>query len=440
VRVAVFGLGYVGCVTAAGLASRGHHVTGVDVTESKVAAINAGESPVIEPGLVDLIKTQVEAERLHAVTDGEAAVTDADVILICVGTPSARNGSLGTAAVLRVAATVGRALAPPVRRRRQVVVIRSTVLPGTCEELILPAIAANSGLLPGLDFGFAVNPEFLREGSSLDDFANPVKTVIGEYDQASGDVIERLYSGATGVVIRTSVRSAELAKYVDNAYHALKISFANEIGAICQAFDLDSHEVLRGFFADTKLNISAAYLQPGYAFGGSCLPKDLRALLYAARRRDVELPLLENILVSNEKVVARVVETVVALGHRRIGVFGLTFKSGTDDLRDSPYVELSERLLGKGFDLRIYDPAVSMARLVGANREFIDERIPHLSRLLAETAEEVFGHGDVCIVAGTAGDTIRALAASNGRVIVDLVRLPDAAERRGDPAYVGVAW
>jgi GDP-mannose 6-dehydrogenase len=438
VKIAVFGLGYVGAVSAAAFASRGHEVTGVDTAQLKVDALNRAEPPVGEPGLAELVREMVEAGRLRAMNDGAAAAAECELSLVCVGTPSQPNGSLSASALERVMATIGEAL--PGRSSRHTVVVRSTMVPGTSEDVLIPILERASGLRAGSDFGFAVNPEFLREGTSLKDFADPVKTVIGQLTPESGDVVAALYEGFPGSVFRLPVRGAEMAKYVDNTFHALKITFANEIGNICRAFGLDSHGVMESFLADTKLNISTAYLKPGFAFGGSCLPKDLRALLYAARRRDLELPLLESILVSNEKSIARIVDTVIGLGCRRVGMFGLSFKPGTDDLRESPFVELGERLLGKGFDLRIYDPHISPAHLVGANREYVAEHIPHLSALLSDSVDEVLEHAEVCIVGAAREETVRALARANGRRVVDLVRLPDADTRRGGEGYVGVAW
>jgi len=438
VKIAVFGLGYVGCVSAAGFAVRGHIVVGVDTNPLKVRLIQAGESPVLESGLGELIAETVASGRLSATDDARAAVGASEISLVCVGTPSASTGDLDTGALERVASTIGEALASS--DHRHTVVIRSTMLPGTCEELVIPRLEDASGDRAGADFGVAVNPEFLREGSSVEDFNDPPKTVIGEVDEASGDAVASLYSGLPGPVFRVPLRVAEMIKYVDNAFHAVKIGFANEIGALCRALDLDSHDVMRIFRADTKLNISPAYLSPGFAFGGSCLPKDLRALLYSARHADLALPILENVLPSNERHLQRVVDLVIDLGHRRVGLFGLSFKPGTDDLRESPLVELAERLLGKGFDLKIYDPAVSLSRLVGANREYIERRIPHLSALLAESSEEVIRHAEVCIVGACTPETLEALARADGRHVVDLVRLPDASSRRQREDYLGVAW
>ena len=437
-KISVFGLGYVGCVSAAAFADRGHTVVGVDINPLKVRLIDAGQTPVLEAGLAESVAASVADGRLTATTDGVAAVRSTDVSLVCVGTPSTSSGGLSTDALERVAIVIAHGLAGV--DGRHTVVIRSTMLPGTCERLVVPLLEANSGRHAGEDFGVAVNPEFLREGTSLDDFENPPKTVIGAIDDASAEAVAALYDGVPGPVHRVSLRVAEMTKYTDNAFHALKVGFANEIGAACRAFGLDSHEVMRIFRSDTKLNISPAYLTPGFAFGGSCLPKDLRALLYAARHADVELPILQSVLPSNERHLQRTVDLVVEMGLRKIGLFGLSFKPGTDDLRESPLVELAERLLGKGFDLKIYDPAVSLSRLVGANREYIESRLPHLSALLADSSGEVMRHAEVCIIGSNTPEAVEALAQANGRRLVDLVRLPDAAERRGGEDYVGVAW
>ncbi len=437
-KIAVFGLGYVGCVTAAALADRGHDVVGVDVNPTKVRLIEAGQTPVLEPGLADLVAKTVAEGRLSATEDAAKALTDSTLSLVCVGTPSAPNGSLNTEALERVAKTIGRCL--DATNGRHTVVIRSTTLPGTCEGLLRPLLEEASGRRAGDAFGLAVNPEFLREGSSLTDFERPPKTVIGELDEASGAPVADLYADIPARLFRVSLRVAEMVKYVDNAFHALKIGFANEVGALAQSFGLDSYEVMEIMRADTKLNISPAYLTPGFAFGGSCLPKDLRALVHAARRSDLDVPLLESILVSNERHLQRTVDVIVGLGARRVGLFGLSFKPGTDDLRESALVELAERLLGKGFELKIYDPTVSLSRLMGANREYIEKRIPHLSALLAETPEEVFAHAEVCVLGAASPEAIAALADLDGRVVIDLARLPDASDRRGQAGYLGVAW
>ncbi|MEP6811372.1 MAG: nucleotide sugar dehydrogenase [Actinomycetota bacterium] len=436
-KVAIFGLGYVGTVSAAAFASLGHEVLGVDTSASKVAMLEAGRTPVVEPGLAELIATERAAGRLRATTDGASAAAASDLSLICVGTPSRQNGSLSTDAIERVAATIGQGMR--VREARHTVVLRSTSLPGTAEEVVAPIVARESGLEAGEGFGLAVNPEFLREGSSLSDFFAPAKTVIGELDKRSGSPVAELYTAIDAPVHRVALRVAEMVKYTDNAFHAVKIGFANEIGSICRAVGLDSYDVIDIFLSDTKLNISSAYLRPGFAFGGSCLPKDLRALVHAARRADLDLPLLESVLTSNERHLQRTLDAVVATGLRKIGLIGLSFKPGTDDLRESPLVELAERLLGKGFELRIYDPVVSYSTLVGANREYVEAHLPHLAKLLATSLDEVLEQSEVCVV-GARLPELSSWRPRDGQILVDLVRLEDAPALRGQDGYHGVAW
>jgi GDP-mannose 6-dehydrogenase len=437
-RVSVFGLGYVGCVSAACLASRGHEVIGVDVNPVKIDLVRAGRAPVVEERIGELTAEVVRAGRLRATDDVAEAVAGSEVSLVCVGTPSAANGSLSTGYLERVTEQIGDALAD--RGGRHTVVFRSTMLPGTCLEKLVPILEKTSGGTAGADFGVAVNPEFLREGSSVRDFFDPPKTVIGEFDAASGDVVAALYGGLPGEVFRVPIPVAEMTKYADNAFHGLKIGFANELGAVCRALGLDSHRVMDVFLADRKLNISPAYLRPGFAFGGSCLPKDLRGLVYAAHRADVSVPILAHVLPSNEEHLRRTVDLVERSGKRRVGLFGLSFKPGTDDLRESPLVELAERLFGKGYDLRIYDANVTLSRLLGANREYIEGRLPHLGQLLAGSVQEVLDHAEVCLVGCTDPAVLGALPRGDGRVLIDLVRLPDAEARRAEPGYVGLAW
>jgi GDP-mannose 6-dehydrogenase len=436
VKIAVFGLGYVGTVTAAALASLGHEVLGVDIDERKVATLRAGLTPVLEPGLAELVAGMTGSGLLTASTDGESAAAAADVSLICVGTPSAADGSLSTDAIGRVAATIGRGLARAEARRT--VVLRSTCLPGTTESVVGGVITKASGLVAGEGFGLAMNPEFLREGSSLADFRDPPKTVIGELDEASGDVVESLYASLSSPVFRVPIRVAEMVKYADNTYHAVKIAYANEIGVICRAFDVDSHAVMDVFKADRKLNISPAYLTPGFAFGGSCLPKDLRALVHAAGRADVDVPLLASVLPANERHLRRTLDTILASGKRSVAIVGLSFKPGTDDLRESPLVELAERLLGKGFELRIHDPVVTASKLVGANLRYVEEHLPHLSALLVDDLAAAVHDVEVVVVGAPFAGLEEALR--DDVLLIDLVRLPDADERRGRGGYVGAAW
>ncbi|GAA1013556.1 GDP-mannose 6-dehydrogenase [Acrocarpospora pleiomorpha] len=437
-KISVFGLGYVGCVSAACLAARGHQVVGVDVNPVKVELISAGKAPVVEERIGELTAEMVGSGALRATTDTATAIRETDISLVCVGTPSAPNGSLSTEYLERVADEIGAALRD--RPGRHTVVFRSTMLPGTCESLLVPILEKASGLIAGVDFGVAVNPEFLREGTSVRDFFDPPKTVIGELDPASGDMVADLYAGLPGQVFRVPIAVAEMTKYADNSYHGLKIAFANELGAICAALGLDSHRVMDVFLADTKLNVSPAYLRPGFAFGGSCLPKDLRGLVYAARRADVSVPLLSHVLPSNEEHLRRAFELVAVTGKRKVGLFGLSFKPGTDDLRESPLVELAERLLGKGYDLRIYDANVALSRLIGANRDYIEGRLPHLGDLLSNSVDDVMNHAEVCVVGCKDPAVLTALAGSGDRAIIDLVRLPDAEERRQRPGYVGLGW
>lgn len=434
VRIAVFGLGYVGMVSAACLADRGHRVVGVDVNPDKVALVESGQATMVEERISDLVAGAVGSGALTATTDAAEAVAQTDLALVCVGTPSSAAGGLSTEYLERVAEDIGAALPAD---RRYTVVIRSTMLPGTCEERIIPRLEAASGMTAGEGFGVCVNPEFLREGTSVRDFYDPPKTVIGEYDAVSGDILAGIYDGLPGPVFRVPIRVAEMTKYVDNSFHALKVGFANEIGAICKALGVDSHKVMDIFKADTKLNIAPTYLTPGMSFGGSCLPKDVRALAHLSRHRDVRVPIIEGILPSNEEHLARAYDLVAGSGKRRVGVFGLSFKSGTDDLRESPMVALSERLIGRGFELRIHDANVSLSRLLGANRAYIDAHIPHLSALLTESVEDVLAHAEICVVGTRDAAIVEALKARTDVPVVDLVRISSEGSANG---YSGIAW
>jgi GDP-mannose 6-dehydrogenase len=419
-RVSVFGLGYVGCVTGACLAKAGHQVLGVDVNPEKVALLNAAMSPVVEPGLGELLAQVVPAGRLRTTTSSEEAVAGSEIALICVGTPGGPSGQLDVRAVERVGHDIGRALREGTRS--YTVVCRSTVLPGTTEQVLVPALRAGAGGALS-SIRVAVNPEFMREGSSLRDFSHPPFTVVGSEDPETAERVRSLYAGVEAPFVHTSVRTAEALKYVTNAFHALKVCFANEIGDVCAAFAIDPHELMRIFLMDRKLNLSEAYLRPGFAFGGSCLPKDLRALLYAARAADVSLPLLSAALPSNEGQIRRGAEAVLETGRRRVGVVGLAFKPGTDDLRESPMVALVETLIGKGCDVRILDRNVSLARLMGANRRYIEEEIPHIASLMCESVEAVLAHAQVLVLGNADEDAARALAAAGpNHVIVDLTR------------------
>jgi len=395
-KISVFGLGYVGTVSAGCLAADGHEVIGVDPVAAKVDLINRGQSPIIEAEIGEILAANVKAKRLRATADPGQAIGESEVSLVCVGTPSQANGNLDLKFVRRTCEEIGEALRHKVGRHT--VVIRSTILPGTMREIVIPTLEESSNKKAGADFGVCNNPEFLREGSAVRDFADPPKTVIGELDRAGGDQVATLYEKLDAPLIRTSLEVAEMVKYVDNSWHALKIGFANEIGNLAKSCGVDAHEVMDIFCQDKKLNISAAYLSPGFAFGGSCLPKDLRALAYRAKTKDLELPILTSILPSNEMQIARGIELILSQGHKRVGVLGFSFKAGTDDLRESPMIEVIERLVGKGYDLRVYDKSVNLARLVGANRDFILNRIPHISRLMVAGIDAVLDHGETIVI------------------------------------------
>lgn len=437
-KVTIFGLGYVGTVSAGCLASSGHEVIGVDPVRTKVDMINNGQSPIIEAEIGELIASAVAGGRLRATDEIAEAIREANLSFVCVGTPSQPNGNLDLRYIKRVCEQIGQALKE--KDEWHTIVIRSTVLPGTMCQIVIPALEQSSGKTAGIDFGVCHNPEFLREGSAVKDFHCPPKTVIGEFDQTSGDLLAQLYTGIPGPFIRTDLKTAEMVKYSDNSWHALKIGFANEIGNLCKSFDIDAHEVMKIFCQDQKLNISPAYLLPGFAFGGSCLPKDLRALAYRAKMHDLELPILNSILQSNEMQVARGLRLIMDKGHRRIGVLGFSFKAGTDDLRESPVIEVAERLLGKGYDLRLYDKNVNIASLVGANRDFILNRIPHISKLMVNDIDEVLEYAQTVVIGnkdpdfGSVPDRLR-----DDQVLVDFVRI--AGDRRSQEGrYDGICW
>lgn len=420
--ISVLGLGYVGCVSAACLSQHGHRVLGVDVNSVKIDLINAGKSPIVEKHVDELISRAVARGHLRATSDPLSAVSQSDISLICVGTPSNENGSLDLRYVQNVAREVGRALRK--RDSYHLVVVRSTMLPGSTETVVLPLIQEESGKKVGDDFGLCVNPEFLREGTSVDDYYNPPFTLIGAWDERSARLLESAYKEINAPVIQTDIRTAEMEKYASNAFHALKVSFANEIGVFCSAVGIDPHQVMSIFTRDDRLNISSKYLKPGFAFGGSCLPKDLRALVHRARSMDLELPLLDTILTSNTNHLDHCFRLVQRTGRRKIGILGLSFKPGTDDLRESPMVQLVEKLLGKGYDLRIYDRNVSMARIIGSNKRYIDHVIPHVSSLLVPDTTHVLKHAELLIIGNDAPEFRHIFSELGDDVpVIDLVRL-----------------
>jgi GDP-mannose 6-dehydrogenase len=396
VKISVFGLGYVGTVCAGCLATEGHEIVGVDPVQLKVDFINQGHSPIVEPEIDDIIARYAKTGSIRATTDPIQAVMESELSFVCVGTPSQPNGNLDLRFIRRICEQIGEALRA--KDAYHTVVIRSTILPGTMHTVVIPTLEEFSAKRIGQDFGVCNNPEFLREGTAVADFRQPPKTVIGEMDRPSGDLVASLYESITAPLIRTDLHTAEMIKYVDNCWHALKIGFANEVGNLCDSLEIDPQKVMDIFCQDRKLNISSAYLRPGFAFGGSCLPKDLRALSYQARLHDLQLPILNAVLPSNEMQIVRGLKQVMESGNSRIGILGFSFKAGTDDLRESPVIEVIERLIGKGYDLRIYDRNVNIAALTGANREFILNRIPHISRLMVLGTEDVLSWAQTIVI------------------------------------------
>lgn len=419
--ISIFGLGYVGCVNAACLSSSGHRVFGIDINEAKVEEILRGGSPIVEPKLRQLLARGVRSGTLTATTDAAAAIRKSSISLICVGTPSGPDGGPTFDHLFNVCRQIGRILKE--KKRYHLVAIRSTCLPGTAARAA-KVIERASGRKEGEGFGVCSNPEFLREGSAISDFRNPPFTVVGSRRGKDAKLLHRMYEGVKGEFIETAVEVAEMIKYASNSYHAVKVTFANEIGALCGAMGIDSHAVMEIFAKDTKLNVSRAYLKPGFAFGGSCLPKDVRALDYLSRRLHTDTPLLGSALVSNEKQVRALVQRIARLGSRKVGILGLAFKSGTDDLRESPMVHVAEWLIGKGYNLRIFDPNVQLSRLIGANRAFIEREIPHIASLMAGSPGEVVRDSRVLVVGNREQAYLNALKGlRRGQTVIDLVRL-----------------
>jgi len=437
-KVSVFGLGYVGAVSCACLPGLGHEVIGVDTNPTKVRMINDGQSPVVEEGINELIESAVRSGKLRATDDVESAVRGSDVSLISVATPSNANYTPNLSAVDGVIRSIGMAIRK--KEGRHTIVLRSTVPPGTTEDRILPILEESAGRKVGDRLSLVFNPEFLREGSSVKDFHQPPQTVIGSLDEAGYVVMEQMYAGLPGAVVRTDCRVAESVKYLCNVFHAMKIVFANEAGSVLKACGLDGREVMRIFCQDTQLNISAAYLRPGFAFGGSCLPKEVKGFLTLAREKDVPIPALQGLLDSNAAHIERAYDLIARDGRRKVALFGLAFKPGTDDMRDSPLVTLAERLIGKGFELSIYDNFVKISRLLGKNKEFIDREIPHLDRLLHESAEETLDGAQVVVIGHADAAARQAIIAQAPRLRI--VDLSGYADLRSAPAaqYEGICW
>ena len=438
VKVSIFGMGYVGVVSGACLARLGHEVIGVDISADKVRLINSGQSPVVEKGLKELVAETVARGTLCATNDHADAIKRTDLTFISVGTPSARNGATLFNAIDAVADEIGHALRA--KTTDHVVTVRSTVPPGTIEKRIAPILCRASGRTLGHGLDICSNPEFLREGTAIQDFQRPAFTLIGAHSEKGAAALESLYAATSAPIVRTDIKTAESIKYLCNIFHAVKIGFANEIGAVLKSLGVDSREAMRVFCEDRVLNISPAYLRPGFAFGGSCLPKDLRAFLAVAQTQGVDLPFIGNLIESNTRHIDRAFEMIARGGRRKVALFGLAFKPGTDDLRESPLVVLAEKLIGKGFELSIFDRHVDVARLIGANREFIDREIPHLERLLKATPEEVLEGAQVIVVGHAAAPEIEVIGAQHrGRTIVDLQGVKDL-ESCGDADYQGICW
>ena len=430
----MFGLGYVGTVCAACLADRGHNVVGIDKAEAKVDAIGGGRSPIIERDINELVERTVKRGNLTATGDAAEAVRSTDMSIVCVSTPSQPNGAVSLTAIEAVSTEIGQAIHSKATRHE--VVIRSTVVPGTTRGVVVPRLIEASGKNLGEALGVAFNPEFMREGSSVADFNTPSKTIVGPIDEATGAAVLSLYEDLPGPKITTKMETAELVKYVDNSWHALKVAFANEIGVVSSALKIDSHEVMNIFCEDKRLNISTAYLRPGFAFGGSCLPKDLRALTYLARKLDLSLPVLNHILDSNRMLVERGVEWILAQAKKRVAFLGISFKSGTDDVRESPFVELVERLLGKGCEIRIFDPNVHLARMVGANKDYLMRVLPHIVELIVPKISDAIGWAEAIVV--TLEDPVYVAGLAKLRpeqIVLDFAHLAMSSDAGVKPQY-----
>jgi GDP-mannose 6-dehydrogenase len=437
--ISIFGLGYVGSVSAACLARAGHRVTGVDVNSAKVEMLASGRSPILEPHVSELVAEGHRANRLHATTDGVAAVRDSDISFVCVGTPSLRSGKLDLSHVEHVAREIGAALKE--KTSHHGVVLRSTVLPGTTESLVIPILESASGRRAGADFAVCYNPEFMREGSAVADFLEPPYTILGAQSAKHLTVLRKIYEDTPNPKFETTISVAEMVKYASNVFHAVKVGFANEMGTLCKHLGVDTETVTRIFTSDTKLNISAAYLSPGFAFGGSCLPKDLRALAYQARKLDLSLPLLEALMPSNSEHLNRAVDVVLHTSKKKVSLLGLSFKAGTDDLRESPQVQLVKRLLGEGCQVRIWDEDVALGQLAGSNRQYIEEVIPHIGSLLSADLEQVVRSAEVVILGNKSAKREQlSQYLEPGQIVLDLVNL-DPSHRPDKPAaYQGICW
>ena len=437
--ISVFGLGYVGSVSAACFASMGHRVIGVDVNPAKVEMVESGRSPIIEASMNELVAEGRRGCRLHATTDSIAAVLESDISFVCVGTPSLRSGKLDLSHIEKVAREIGAALMQ--KKSPHAFVLRSTVLPGTTERMVQPILEQASGRRAGIDFTVVYNPEFMREGSAVADFLHPPYTILGAQDPSHLGPLRELYKETPGKVFETTLGVAEMVKYLSNAFHAVKVTFANEVGTLCKSLGVDAQAVTEIFTSDTRLNISAAYLSPGFAFGGSCLPKDVRALTYKAKEPDLKLPMLESLLPSNSEHVERAVEAVMRTNKRKVAQLGLSFKAGTDDLRESPQVQLVKRLLGEGYELKVWDKDVSLGRLAGSNRQYVEEVIPHIGSLLSADLEDVLKWAEVVIIGNKSAkkDELTKHLRPD-QIVIDLVNLDKRLRSEGASSYEGICW
>ena len=437
--VSIFGLGYVGSVSAACFASMGHKVIGVDVSRAKVEMMDSGRTPIIEARMSEMVAEAHKAGLLRATTDAMAAVLNSEVSFVCVGTPSLKNGKLDLSHIEHVAREIGAAVRQ--KKSPHVFVLRSTVLAGTTETVVLPSLERESGKKCGQDFTVCYNPEFMREGSAVADFLNPPYTILGASDTQHLAPLRELYKSTPGTLYETTIPVAEMVKYFSNCYHALKVGFVNEMGTMCKHLGVDAHAVTKIFTSDTKLNISSAYLFPGFAFGGSCLPKDLRAITYKAKELDLKLPLLESLMPSNAAHVDRAVEMVMSTGKKKIAQLGLSFKAGTDDLRESPQVQLIKRLMGEGLEVKVWDEDVSMGRLAGANRQYIEEVIPHIGSVLSADLESVLRTAEVVILGNKSASKDRlAKYLRPEQIVIDLIHLDKTRRPEGAQTYEGICW
>ncbi len=437
-NISIFGLGYVGCITGACLAKAGNKIIGVDIDTNKVSIINSGRSPIVEPEIEEIIKKVVSHKQLIATTDYKSAILNSELSLVCVGTPGDSKGKINLSVIKKTCYEIGSGIKD--KNEYHLVVIRSTMIPGTTEEVLIPILEESSNKKIGQDFGICVHPEFLREGSSVYDYYNPPLILIGESNSSDGEMVAKLYPEIKADIKKTPIKIAEMTKYVSNIFHSLKVTFANEIGNLCKELEIDSHEVMNIFCADKKLNISSSYLKPGFAFGGSCLPKDLKAVLYKAKQCDLKVPLLNSILSSNQYQIEKGIDIVLQTGKKKIGILGLSFKSGTDDLRESPMVVFAERLLGKGLKIKIYDENVSLAKVFGSNKKYIEEVIPHISSLICSSINEIVEHSEVMIIGNNDKEFKKVLdLCRENQIIIDLVRISKKIPViKGK--YIGLCW